>query len=197
MQGRDLEAQVRVELEQIMPIVSTLTGLPARWSGRVELVENVGFLGQKRFSCDILIRKSLAGQPDRWPTLIHEALHAASTGYVRRDFLELPGWEEGVVEHLQRLFRPAILSHLGVLVSEAIFKTRESNHAYNPYIKMLEKIRAALPVSEVQFYQQLLATPIAGRPASIFKQIRSLPGETQRDALTIYSAASATLRTHL
>lgn len=197
MQGSDLEAQIRGEIQQIMPLVSALTGLPTRWSGRVELVENAGFLGQKRFSCDIIILQSLAGQPGRWSTLIHEALHAASAGYVREDFLALPGWEEGVVEKLQRLLRPAILSSLGVFVSEETFTFREVSHPYNAYIEVLEKIRAALSVSEVQFYQRLLTTPIAGRPALIFSQIRSLPSEVQRAALAILSASNATLRTRL
>ena len=197
MQGSEREAQVRAELEQIMPVVSRLTGLPSQWSGRVELVTEADFLGQKRFSCDIFILQAVASQPERWSTLIHEALHAISAGYIRNDFLTLPGWEEGTVEQLQRLLRPQILSQLGIAVPESAFAFREINHPYNAYISALEKIRTVLRVSEVQFYQSLLATPIAGRPASVFSQVRRLPHEKQRDAFAVLSASNATLRVRL
>lgn len=119
MQGRELEAQVRAELEQIMPLVSALTGLPARWSGMVELVDTPEFKGKKRFSCDIQIQASLARQDARWSTLIQESLHAHSVGYNGSDYRLYRGWEEGVVEQLQRLLRPQILSRLLVAVAEA------------------------------------------------------------------------------
>ena len=45
MQGGDPEAQVGAELEQIMPLISALTGLPMRWSGVVEIVETLEFSG--------------------------------------------------------------------------------------------------------------------------------------------------------
>ena len=197
MQGSELEAQVRAEIEQIMPLVSSLTGLPARWSGRIEIVPSAGFLGQKRFSCDILISESIAGQPVRWSTFIHESLHAVSAGYIREDFLAFPGWEEGVIEHLQRLLRPEILSRLGIVMPASVFAFREASHPYNAYIAALENIRSALTVSEVQFYRRLLATPIADRPASVFNQIRQLPNERQRNALAILSASNAALRIRL
>ena len=197
MQGSDLTTQVRAELQQIMPVVSELTGLPTRWSGRVEIVTSADFLGQKRFSCDILISDTVVNQPERWSTLLHEALHAVSTGYIRDDFLTLPGWEEGAVEQLQRLLRPEIISHLGIALPESVFAFREINHPYNAYISALEKIRIVLRVSEVQFYQRLLATPIAGRPASVFRQVRQLPHEKQRDAFAAFSASNATLRVRL
>ncbi len=106
MQGSDPSAQVRAELEQIMPVVSQLTGLPARWSGRVELVTEADFKGKKRFGCDIQIATELAEQDARWATLIHESLHCHSAGYNGVDFRTYRGWEEGVVEQLQRLLRP-------------------------------------------------------------------------------------------
>ncbi len=59
MQGSDLEAPLRAELETIMPLVSALTGLPTRWSGVVELVDTTEFKGKKRFSCDIQIAADL------------------------------------------------------------------------------------------------------------------------------------------
>lgn len=100
MQGSDLTARTRAELEAIMPLVSALTGLPTRWSGMVELVADAGFKGKKRFACDVQLNAALASEDARWTTLIHESLHAVSAGYSLLDYQDLPGWEEGVVERL-------------------------------------------------------------------------------------------------
>lgn len=130
MQGRDREAQVRAELPQIMPIVS-----------------------------------SLAGQPDRWLTLIHEALHTVSTGYVRKDFSALPGWEEDIVEHLQRLFRPAILLHL-----------------CNPYTEMLEKFATrfrSLRYNSTKDYWQRRLQTVPLRFSSRFSPCQAKPDATR------------------
>ena len=197
MHGSDLTAQVRAELEQIMPLLSAYTGLPTRWSGVVELVPDAGFLGQKRFSCDVLLRQPLAESPERWRTLIHEGLHAHFAGYFRAAFLGFPGWEEGVVERLQRIYRPNIHSNLGVDVSEEVFVQAEANHAHNAYIAALENLRSMLAASEVQFYQELLATPIAERPLSVLRSIRRLPAARQREAIAVFSSANAVLKVRL
>lgn len=197
MQGSDLTAKVRAELEQIMPLLSIYTGLPTRWSGVVELVPEADFKGKKRFTCDIQIDAALADQEVRWRTLIPECLHAHSAGYVRPDFLRFPGWEEGVVERLQRIFRPAILASLNVSVSEEVFSPPEASHAYNAYIEALENIRTMLAIPEVQFYQDLLATPIGTRPASILNLMRRLPVARQHEAIAIFSSANAILKARL
>lgn len=194
MQGSDPEVQVRAELEQIMPLVSTLTGLPTRWSGVVEIVETTEFKGKKRFSCDIQIQASLARQEARWSTLIHESLHAHSTGYNGSDYRLYRGWEEGVVEGLQRLLRPAILFHLGVVVPQADLLEADRQHPFNDRVQALEAIRQWLAVAEIVFYNQLLATPIARRPGETLAQIRRLPMPQQRDALYTYSASNAVLK---
>ncbi len=168
MQGSDLEAQVRAELTQIMPLVSALTGLPTRWSGRVELIEGADFKGKKRFTCDIQIAADLANQDTRWATLIHESLHCHSAGYNGNDYRDFRGWEEGVAEQLQRLFRPQILLALGVAVEEAVFQQSVEFHRYNRYIRVLENLRLALPQfadEPEEFYKTLLATPIRDRIA--------------------------------
>jgi len=194
MHGSDLGAQVRAELEQIMPLVSALTGLPARWSGVVELIETLEFKGKKRFTCDIQIQASLARQDIRWTTLIHESLHAHSAGYNGSDYRLHRGWEEGVVESLQRLSRLEIFSGLRVVVSEADLLEADRQHPFNDRIQALEAIRQCLAVPETAFYQQLLAIPIAQRPVEILGSIRRLPLPRQRDALYIYSASNTVLK---
>src|SRR5579862_3523590 len=108
----NLAEQIRAELESILPLVEELTGLVSRWSGVVELVSDAEFRGKKRFSCLIQIDIDVARQQSRWTTLIHEALHCVSAGYIASDYREYPGWEEGVVEQMQRLIRPQILARL-------------------------------------------------------------------------------------
>ena len=49
----DLEARTQQELTAIILILTELTGLPSRWSGRVELVPDAEFKGRKRQVCDV------------------------------------------------------------------------------------------------------------------------------------------------
>ena len=77
----DSEARTRKELAEIIAVLTGLTGLPPRWSGRVELVPEAEFKGRKRPICDIQIDADLVTQDARWATLIHEALHSISVGY--------------------------------------------------------------------------------------------------------------------
>ena len=194
VQGRDLVAQIRAELEQLMPLVSALTKLPTRWSGVVELVAGADFKGKKRFTCDIQLAADLAAQDIRWATLIHESLHCHSAGYNGTDYRLYRGWEEGVVEQLQRLLRQTLLSRLGITLSEQVFWEADSRHPFNDRIEALEAIRRCLSLPEVVFYGQLLGTPIAERFSATLRQIRGLSAPQQKDALQIFSASAAVLR---
>ena len=168
----NLYTQIAEELRRLLPLVEELTGLTSRWSGIVELVPEAEYLGLKPFSCEIRINATLAQQDTRWATLIHELLHSCSVGYKRDDFQNLRGWEEGVVEQLQRLLRPEILQRLDIRLSPDVFAIRELKHHFNPYIEALEEIRIALkgegvPDNPHTFYTNLLATPMKERPGYI------------------------------
>lgn len=63
-------------------------------------------LGEKRWGCDILFHADLTNNPLRWRTLLHEVLHSVSAGMTEQDYRRFRGWEEGVVEWLQRRWRP-------------------------------------------------------------------------------------------
>ncbi len=194
MHGSDPEAQVRAELEQIMPLVSALTGLPARWSGVVELVEGANFKGKKHHTCSIQLASGLASQEARWTTLIHESLHAVSAGYSLTAYQSVPGWEEGVVEQLQRLLRGDILAHMGIAIPSTVLADLDARHRYNVYIRALEAVRSSRGTSETQFYLSLLATPLADRPTKMLMEARRLPAWQRRDALEAVSVSNATLK---
>src|SRR5579862_1450306 len=164
-----LQVEIADELRRIIDIVEDLTLLSSRWSGHVELVRDAPFKGKKPFRCDIQIDAALAATQERWSTLIHEALHTVSAGYVRNDYQDFQGWEEGVVEQLQRFFRAKVLSLLRVIDADEAFETLDVAHAYNGFIAALERLRQAVGVSEEHadveaFYLRLLATPIKDRP---------------------------------
>ena len=108
-----LHFQIHDEIHRILDVVCDLTRLPSNWNGTLVLVDGAEFRGRKPFSCTIEIDADLATLPNRWATLIHEALHAVSAGYDRNDFQQFRGWKEGTVEQLQRLLRPSILDRLG------------------------------------------------------------------------------------
>lgn len=194
----ELEAQVREELQGIVAVLQELTGLPSRWSGRVELVPDAEFKGKKRFSCDIQIDAALAQREARWSTLIHEALHSLSAGYLRDDYQDYQGWEEGVVEQLQRLFRPNVLARMGIGVKTEQFQLLDAEHAYNEFVEALETLRELLNVSESEkqgFYVRLLAVPIKNRLGHVFNLGMQLPTDRHREFVGALSVASAALRT--
>ncbi len=184
------------ELEAVVTELGKLTGLPSRWSGRVELVPNADFKGQKRPICDIRIDSALAAQDERWSTLIHEALHSFSAGYSSTDFRNFRGWEEGVVEQLQRLYRPTILQRLGVGLEESVFYPNEREHQFNLYIAALETLRVYVdnPFSEeFDFYHDLLSLPIRERPSHVVRHGLYLDHPQRVIFVAAYSQANAVL----
>ena len=183
-----------------MEVICELTELSSRWSGRLELVLDADFKGKKPFRCDILLDATLATQQERWSTLIHEALHSLSAGYLRDDYQDFQGWEEGVVEKLQRLLRPQVLTRLGVNIPEATFLPMDEGHSYNDFITALESLRQIVGISDAisdvqEFYVHLLSTPIRNRPALLLSLGMKLQGEARRQFITLFASANAALRT--
>ena len=192
--------QAQEELRLIEQIVSELTGLPSNWNGNVELHTEPGWRGMKPFGCAIRLDSARQELDVRWRTHLHEVLHAHSAGYARTAFDDFPGWEEGVVEKLQRLLRPRVLARLGSGVTEAVFAQEDAEHEYNPYIEALERLYPFLKQpeeSETDFYVALLATPIKERVAWTLARGKQLPPQEFSVFLRAFSAANATLRRKL
>lgn len=163
----DLEARTQKELADIIAVLTELTGLPSRWSGRVELVQ--------------------------------EALHSISVGYNSNDFRQYRRWEEGVVEQLQRMFRPTILGSLGNALANDVFYAEEEAHAFNGYIAALESLRLMLREdasadAKQEFYMDLLALPIAGRPDSLLRVSFSLEQPQRGIFISAFSRANSVLK---
>lgn len=112
---------LRRELRQIESVLSQTIGRDSRWNGEVIITDNPGIRGAKPFRCAIVINAALANIDVRWRTLIHELLHTYSVGYDSQSYQEFRGWEEGVIEQLQRQLRPAILDQLNIAVVEEAF----------------------------------------------------------------------------
>jgi hypothetical protein len=188
------ETRIQKELQEITAIVMELTGLPSCWSGVTRLVPDADFRGKKRFICDIEIDAALAARPERWATLLHEVLHSVSVGNTPSDYWSFPGWEEGVVEQVQRLLRPTVLLRLGILIDETTFTATEAQHAYNLYIGALEKINQATLAHSETFYIELLRTPLKQRATYALSLGNSLTGAERVFFLQTFSAANATLK---
>ncbi len=189
--------RIQMELRRITDALSQITGLSSNWSGVVELVHGADFKGQKPFQCDILLNANLAAHELRWRTLLHEALHAFSCGYNRKDFEELRGWEEGVVEKLQRLLRPAVFSLLAVNIPDAIFQEAEERHLYNSYLIALAELQEISGQPEQKFYVNLLGTPVRDRPTLVYAASQLLTGEARKDFAYVFSRANSILKGEL
>lgn len=156
---------------RIVKEVEGLTGLRSGWNHKVELIpsSNVAF-GGKTFGCLIRLRADLAGTEHGWLTLIHEVLHSFSVGRSPDGSLNYAGYEEGVVESLQRLFRQEVLASLGIVVSPRSFVDRDLNSAYTDYVNALETMRLTLGREPKGFYTSLLGTPLEQRASLLREQ---------------------------
>ena len=163
------------ELQELRSVVEELTGLPSRWNGSVSIVDAASMqlltgtlaMAQKEWSCAIAVNEIILGEDSRWRSLLHEMLHSVSVGMNREDYTRLKGWEEGVVEQVQRQIRPLVLSRLDVNIPEEVFVPFELNWPYNRYISALEEIRSYLGYPLDSFYLALLRTPLAERIAYV------------------------------
>lgn len=182
------------ESELTCQILTDLIGRPSRWSGVLLLTDAPAVRGAKPFRCDIVLNESPVGEDVRWRTLIHEMLHTFSAGYFLQDYQEFRGWEEGVIEHLQRLLRPVVLQKAGTVVPETVFEAVEQDHDYQEYLEAPEDIRAHFGGDPVAFYL-LLAVLIRDRRQFVFGLGMSLPLEKRRAFSRSYSASDATLKT--
>ena len=166
---------VREELRVLQRIVEERTGLRSRWNGEalfrrpeeIQMMRGRHLLAEKRWNCDILVSTILVGNPLRWRTLLHEMLHAVSMGMNEQDYRRFQGWEEGVVEWLQRRWRPEILHELGVAPPPEVFAQAERHWPLNDYLEALQSLQEACGLTPEAFYLELLRTPLAKRLATV------------------------------
>ncbi|HZO88665.1 MAG TPA: hypothetical protein VFB38_10040 [Chthonomonadaceae bacterium] len=192
--AEDATRRIQEELRQIAAILEEVIGRESNWNRELYLIPNADFLGKKPFDCRIELDDALVNLDVRWRTLIHEILHSFSEGYNLRDYNQFYGWEEGVVERLQRIVRPQILFRLGIIVAEETFASVEAGHPFNPYIEALERIRQALNAeAEQAFYLQLLKTPIRERHSALLQMGIRMGGARGKRVLAAVSAARSVL----
>jgi len=159
------------------------------WDGTVS-VQHLppGLLGIKEWGCSITVSNAIIGNDaDLWPTLNHEMLHALSEGINPWAYGQFKGWEEGVVEKLQRILGPKVLKAIGEQPYVGL-------GAYNHYIAELERMRAFLGRSESSFYLQLLRTPLADREQAVIAMGQRLPKSKQQQWQQLLASALPILR---
>lgn len=198
--GTGTQKQVEGEVRQIVAFIEETTGLRSRWNGGVRVVDSdtaallspVPFLAKKDWGCGITLLETTTGA-GRWRSLLHEALHSVSVGLTEPDYRRLRLWEEAVVETLQRMYRPALLRHLGLDIAESRFAIVEATWPYNRAMEALGRIAAERPeVPAREFLEQILRTPLPDRPAFAFAWGRQAADFAQFKR--VYAAASGILR---
>ena len=172
----ELIENIAGELYAVRTAVEELTGLSSRWSGKVividsqelQILKGRDILAEKQWNCDIIVNASITMEPIRWRTLIHEMLHSVSVGMREAEYKRFRGWEEAVVERLQRNLRPQILNRIDVNVPETVFTQMETFWMYNSYIEAIESLRKYLGQEEISFYLELLKIPLVDRLAHVY-----------------------------
>lgn len=190
----ELTAQVTDELAAITNFLEHHLGRRSRWNGEVELSDDPTAFGKALWNGRISINRQAAQTDLRWRTEIHEALHGFSMGLSQASYAELRGWEEGIVEQLQRTLRPSILRSVNVVVPDDIFVNVEQHHYYNRFISALEAIRQELHEPKETFYLRLLAVSLNERPAEVLKQSQRLIGEDRAAFRRTFALSFSVLR---
>lgn len=177
-----MEGELEHDLRQIIQVLEDVLGRPSRWNGRTYLARSLSFGGAAHYDGSVSISEYANVDLDlRWRTMIHEALHTFSPQYSHPQYIAARGWEEGVVEQMQRLLRSQVLAALRVSVDEAVIAAAEAAHSYNVYITALEDLRDRLGDSPMSFYRLLLATPLPER-ALVLKRSSILLADQERQA---------------
>lgn len=159
-----MEGHLQQEFRFLISELETILGRQSRWNGTVYLARTLSFGGAAHYDGSLSLSEGVNADPDlRWRTMIHEALHTFSPPYSRLEYGVARGWEEGVVEQMQRLLRPQILINLKINVHEDVLSEAEASHPYNVYITSLEDLRRHLGDIPLNFYRSLLATPLPER----------------------------------
>jgi len=180
-----MEGELEISFQQTIQVLEDILGRPSRWNGKAYLARSLSFAGAAHYDGSISVSELVYAEPNlRWRTMIHEALHTFSPSYTRLEYNAAQGWEEGVVEQMQRLLRPEVLAALGITVQEAILTNAEADHQYNAYIAFLEDLRLQLRDVPFGFYRMLLSTPLPKR-ALVLRQSGIMLEEQERQAFRI------------
>lgn len=188
MELTEEHSRILTELHHIQAAIELLTPLRSNWNGEIRLETIVGEKGSKPFICEIVIRPDLISKPIRWRTMIHESFHACSAGYNFHDYNANIGWEEGIVEKLERLFRKRILNTIGVEMDLTIFEAVDRNHPFDLFITPLEKIRVTMAREPDEFYLSMIRIPIRDRYARLVEMALRMYGSDRRNLLNTLSS---------
>lgn len=184
-----VQQRVQAMVARVDGPLARLTRTNSTWNGTVHVQQlRADIWGKKGWDCSITVNRDIIGTDTwLWPTINHEVLHALSSGLDRAAYRAFRGWEEGIVEKLQRILGPRVLrsigqqSHIGLV-------------AYDHYITELERLRTFLGRSESRFYLQLLRVPLADREQTVADMGRHLPAGRQAEWQRLLSIALPVLR---
>lgn len=146
-----------------------IVGTDQRWSGKINIVtirQAWDYYGAKLWTCDIEIREDA-----QLNTLVHELFHGYSVGLNLSGYRRYRGWEEGVVEKLQRIYGPKSLKAIG---EQPVVGT----YAYNEYIDALERLRKWTDKSEEEFYLTMIRTELEDRPDLALRWLKETKSES-------------------
>jgi hypothetical protein len=185
-----MEGELQDHLHLLMPELERILGRRSHWNGKAYLARSLSFGGAAHYDGSISLSELAYADPDlRWRILLHEALHTFSPRYTHPEYIAARGWEEGVVEQMQRLLRPQVLAALEVSVHEEAIAEVEIDHPYDVYITTLEDLRDRLGDAPLSFYPLLLATPLPERALLLRRSSILLMDKEKQTFLTAWLKA--------
>ena len=189
--------RTKSELAFVNQWLETFLRYPGMWNGELSLFTNEQPAGTMNFDGSISLSLPLQQKEIRWATHLHEILHSYSKGYLPIPYNARPGWEEGVIEKLQRLLRPIMLEQRldGKAIATAIEKAQlDATHPYNTYVNALEGLRHLVQEpDEFKFYTQLLRSPLADRAQTLITEVKRVYGANHAVPLRMCVSLNAIL----
>lgn len=115
----------------------------------------------------------IATENFRASVLTHEMFHAHTNNPDPYSIIDNRGYEEGLAEQLNRLYRKELLTPIlgekkAKLVDEFAKKNIDPKNPYNVWTDALEEGRGWAKMEPEEFYRTLYDTPLAERPHKMF-----------------------------
>jgi hypothetical protein len=174
------EQRLIADTAKIVAFVEESTGLRSRWSGEIQIsqeLDDLGeplFLGRKLPGCPIEYHQSVLGDIEMYYVGLEEALHSCSVIYptAGQNLRHLRRWEEATVGSCFELLKPRFRALFSDdHVSVVLLSNTTTPLSYEQEMKALGALRRLTDWGREDFYFALLRTPLTKRRDTILSRI--------------------------
>jgi hypothetical protein len=186
------EQRLIADTAKIVAFVEKSTGLPSRWSGKVQISQELNTLGEPKYlgrklpDCPIEYHETVIGDAEIYYVGLEEGLHSCSIIQPTegKNLKHFTGWEEATVASCLELLKPRFRT----LFSEdsspiMVLPDTMSPLHYREQMEVLGILRRLTNKVRSDFYFSLLRTPLVQRHDTLILWITLAKESTVEDIL--------------